>query len=72
MVGVFLHEAVLLPGGTLLAVGGRNTSEDGVRTIQEWNAESKLWTLRPEQLPIAKIGPLALVPDDWCNPNELH
>ena len=70
-VGVTDHKALQLPDGTLLSTGGSDLNDNVVNSIQEYEPESKMWSLRQEQLLVPKAGPMTMVPDDWCNPNVL-
>lgn len=69
---MYYHNAVSLPNGDLLSVGGILPSDDATDDVQAWDADAKSWSLRSESLPVPKSGPMALVPDDWCNPNILN
>ena len=64
--GIRRHWGLPLPNGRLLAVGGEDSSGNAVDTIQEYEVDSQVWTLRSETLPVAKAGPSVMVPADWC------
>lgn len=72
--GVYWPRAVSLPFGSFFSIGGcaSNTPHcpEVLDIIQGWNHGGKKWLVRPEKLTVAKVGPMTLVPDDWCNPNK--
>ena len=39
-----------------------------VNAIQEYDADSKTFSLRAETLPCGMSGPRVMGPEDWCGP----
>ena len=70
-VGVKTPTMVKLPDGTLLSVGGLSPANVPADAIQTYDAESQTWSLRAEKMIVGKAGANILVPDDWCNPNDV-
>ena len=69
--GVEYPHMVTLPDGTLLSIGGGDINGNTVGTIQEYDTEAKTWSLRQETMVAPKFTNVAMVPDDWCNINNI-
>ena len=69
--GVRSHVLRQLPDGTILSIGGRDPNDNVVGWIQEYDAEAQTWSLRQETMVVPKSASFAMVPEDWCNLNNI-